>query len=65
MGARAVVKVNCLSDRGHFTSAPVFHDFEGETIGELDAGDYLPLNVGVFSLPPQPGRVFHAAFGTV
>jgi hypothetical protein len=32
MGARAVVNVNCLSDRGHFTSTPAFHDFEGETI---------------------------------
>jgi hypothetical protein len=32
MGARAVVNVNCLSDRERFTSAPAFHDFEGETI---------------------------------
>ena len=32
MGARAVVNVNCLSDRGHFTSTPAFNDFEGETI---------------------------------
>jgi hypothetical protein len=30
-GARAVVNVNCLSDRGRFTSVPVVHDFEGET----------------------------------
>jgi hypothetical protein len=32
VGARAVVNVNCLSDRGHFTSILAFHDFEGETI---------------------------------
>jgi hypothetical protein len=31
-GARAVVNVNCLSDRGHFISVPAVHDFEGETI---------------------------------
>jgi hypothetical protein len=30
-GARAVVNVNCLSDRGRFTLVPVVHDFEGET----------------------------------
>jgi hypothetical protein len=30
--ARAVVNVNCLSDRERFTSVPVVHDFEGETI---------------------------------
>jgi hypothetical protein len=30
--ARAVVNVNCLSDRGRFTSVPAIHDFEGETI---------------------------------
>jgi hypothetical protein len=29
---RAVVNVNCLSDRARFTSAPALHDFEGETI---------------------------------
>src|SRR5262252_6827862 len=28
---RAVVNVNCLNDRGRFTSGPVVHDFEGET----------------------------------
>ncbi|HEY1413111.1 MAG TPA: hypothetical protein VGF36_13275 [Rhodopila sp.] len=32
MGARAVVNVNCLSDRAQFTSAPALHDFEGETV---------------------------------
>jgi len=31
VGTRAVVNVNCLNDRGRFTSAPVVHDFEGET----------------------------------
>jgi hypothetical protein len=31
-GACAVVNVNCLSDRGDFTSVPVLHDFDGETI---------------------------------
>jgi hypothetical protein len=30
-GARAVVNVNCLIDRGRFSSAPTLHDFEGET----------------------------------
>jgi hypothetical protein len=29
-GTRAVVNVNCLNDRGRFTSVPVIHDFEGE-----------------------------------
>jgi hypothetical protein len=45
MGARAVVNVNCLSDRGHFTSAPAFHDFEGETIetrSSRRAADWMP-----------------------
>ena len=31
-GARAVVNVNCLSDRGRFTSPPAVHDFEDEAI---------------------------------
>jgi hypothetical protein len=30
--ARAVVNVNCLSDRDRFTSIPVVHDFDRETI---------------------------------
>jgi hypothetical protein len=30
--ARAVVNVNCLSDRGRFTSAAKVHDFDDETI---------------------------------
>ena len=32
LGTRAVVNVNCLDDRGRFTSGPTMHDFEGETI---------------------------------
>jgi hypothetical protein len=30
--ARAVVNVNCLSDRARFTGAPTIHDFDGETV---------------------------------
>jgi hypothetical protein len=30
-GALAVVNVNCLDDRGSFTSTPILHDFDGET----------------------------------
>ena len=29
---RAVVNVNCLNERDRFTSLPVVHEFEGETI---------------------------------
>jgi hypothetical protein len=31
-GVRAVVTVNCLDDRGRFTSAATMHEFQGETI---------------------------------
>ena len=31
-GTRPVVNVNCLSDRGRFTSVPAVHDFEDETL---------------------------------
>jgi hypothetical protein len=31
-GAQAVVNVNCLSDRDSFTSVPILHDFDGETL---------------------------------
>ena len=31
-GVRAVVNVNCLNDRGRFTSAPTMHEFQGETM---------------------------------
>ena len=30
--ARAVVNVNCLSDRARFTGTPTVHDFDGETV---------------------------------
>jgi hypothetical protein len=30
-GTRAVVKVNCLEDRGRFTLVPTMHEFQGET----------------------------------
>jgi hypothetical protein len=31
-GIRAVVNVNCLDDRGRFTSVPTAHEFQGETV---------------------------------
>jgi len=31
-GVRAVVNVNCLDDRGRFTSDPTMHEFQGEAI---------------------------------
>jgi hypothetical protein len=31
-GVRAVVNVNCLDDRGRFTSIPTMQEFQGETI---------------------------------
>jgi hypothetical protein len=31
-GTRAVVNIDCLGERRRFTSAPVVHDFEDETI---------------------------------
>ena len=31
-GALAVVNVNCLRDRESFTSVPILHNFEGETL---------------------------------
>ena len=31
-GVRAVANVNCLDDRGRFTSVPTVHDFDGEGI---------------------------------
>jgi len=45
---RAVVNVNCLSDRGHFTSTPAFHDFEGETIetrSSRRATNWMPATI--------------------
>jgi hypothetical protein len=47
-GAQAVVNVNCLSDRGRFTSVPVVHDFEGETIetrSSRRAANWMPATV--------------------
>jgi hypothetical protein len=44
-GVRAVVNVNCLEDRGRFTSAPTIHDFEGETIDSRSsrrAANWMP-----------------------
>jgi hypothetical protein len=41
----AVVNVNCLDDRGRFTSVPVLHDFEGETIDNRSsrrAANWMP-----------------------
>ena len=44
-GTRAVVNVNCLDDRGRFTSVPTMHDFEGETIDNRSsrrAANWIP-----------------------
>jgi hypothetical protein len=46
--ARAVVNVNCLSERGDFTAAPVLHEFDGETIGARSsrrAANWMPAIV--------------------
>jgi hypothetical protein len=48
MGSRAVVNVNCLNDRGLFTSAPAFHDFDGETIetrSSRRAANWMPATI--------------------
>jgi hypothetical protein len=45
-GARAVVNVNCLSDRERFTSVPAVHDFEGETVEDRlarRAANWMPV----------------------
>jgi hypothetical protein len=34
-GTRAVVNVNCLTDRAAFTPVPAVSEYEGETIGRL------------------------------
>jgi hypothetical protein len=42
---RAVVNVNCLNDRDRFTSVPVVHDFEAETIetrSSRHAANWMP-----------------------
>jgi hypothetical protein len=44
-GVRAVVNVNCLDDRAHFTSVPTMHEFQGETIDSRSsrrAGNWMP-----------------------
>jgi hypothetical protein len=44
-GVRAVVNVNCLDDRGRFTSIPMMHDFDGETIDNRSsrrAANWMP-----------------------
>ena len=44
-GMRAVVNVNCLEDRGRFTSVPTMHDFDGETIDNRSsrrAANWMP-----------------------
>jgi hypothetical protein len=46
--ARAVVNVNCLSDRERFTSVPAVHDFEGETIetrSSRRAANWMPAMI--------------------
>jgi hypothetical protein len=51
-GARAVVNVNCLSDRERFTSVPAVHDFEGETVEDRlsrRAANWMPA---VIRRPP-------------
>jgi hypothetical protein len=47
-GTRAVVNVNCLKDRERFTSDPVLHDFEGETLetrSSRRAANWMPAFV--------------------
>jgi hypothetical protein len=47
-GARAVVNVNCLSDRERFTSVPAVHDFEGETVEDRlsrPAANWMPAAI--------------------
>jgi hypothetical protein len=42
---RAVVNVNCLNERDRFTSLPVVHDFDGETIATRSsrrAANWMP-----------------------
>jgi hypothetical protein len=42
---RAVVNVNCLENRGRFTSVPTMHDFDGETIDSRSsrrAANWMP-----------------------
>jgi len=57
-GAQAVVNINCLSDRQRFTSAPVVHDFDDETIEtrlSRRAANWMPAIV-YRSEPVSPSR---------
>jgi hypothetical protein len=48
-GVRAVVNVNCLGDRGHFTSVPTMHNFDGERIENRSsrrAANWMPAVLG-------------------
>jgi hypothetical protein len=50
-GTRAVVNVNCLNDRGRFTSVPVVHDFDGETVEtrlSRRAANWMPVLIRRF-----------------
>jgi hypothetical protein len=44
-GALAVVNVNCLDDRGRFTSIPTMHNFDGEAFDNRSsrrAANWMP-----------------------
>ena len=48
VGTRAVLNVNCLSDRESFTSVRVLHDFEGETSAirlSRRAANWMPATI--------------------
>jgi hypothetical protein len=48
MRARAVVNVNCVDDRGRFTSDPTMHEFQGESIDSRSsrrAANWMPVVV--------------------
>jgi hypothetical protein len=56
-GIRAVVNVNCLSERERFTLAPVLHDFEDETIEtrlSRRAANWMPAIVHRSEPAPPP-----------
>ena len=57
-GTRAVVNANCLSERERFTSPPVVHDFEDETIEtrlSRRAANWMPAIVRRSEPVSQPG----------
>ena len=44
-GLRAVANVNCIDDRGRFTSPPMMHEFQGETVDNRQsrrAANWMP-----------------------